>query len=83
MMITTLKPVSLQEVVRGEVTQDKQEAVPLLTLAAAQGPGSSLGMLLERNGAAQDAKAARRYTLADQGHAGAQCHLGVFFLPRI
>ena len=83
MMITTLKLVSLQEVVRGEVTQDKQEAVPLLTLAAAQGPGSSLGMLLERNWRGTGCEAARRYTLADQGHAGAQCHLGVFFFPRI
>ena len=82
-VITTLKLVSLQEVVRGEVTRQARVIAAFDTCCGAKPWKVVLGMLLERNWRGTGRESRALYTLGDQGHAGARCNIGVFFLHRI
>ena len=82
MVITTLKLVSLQEVVRGEVTRQARVSAAFDTCCGARPWKLVLGMLLERNWRGTGRESRALYTLGDQGHAGARCNIGVFFFAQ-
>ena len=82
MVITTLKLVSLQEVVRGEVTRQARVIAAFDTCCGAKPWKVVLGMLLERNWRGTGRESRALYTLGDQGHAGARCNIGVFFFAQ-